>query len=453
MNELADRLSALIDARAEHHQRELDYYSGDLPRVVLADRTLPAYRQIVDQSRTPWAALVVDQAAERLRVTGFRVVTPDAADADVEADALAWDVWQGSQAEMYSEVALTTMLLHGRAYVLVEEAGDGGLPVISFEHPSTTATLSAAGGRTTIAALKRWVDGDNDVAVVWTVGGAETLVRDRRRSQAAWQPAGAELASNRTGMVPVFELRNRPDLLGGASSDLDGLYPTLDRCAQSIADRVTTQLFAAVKVRYLTGVEPDLDEDGRPTEATLRLATDRLLLIESPEARAGVFEASDLRQFIETARSDVAALAALARLPSFLLSGDLVNVSREALESLSQGMVARVEQRQTWATPALSGAMRLALRLAGDDRVSDPRTRVEPIWAPALPPSATDTAQAASTLVQAGILSATAAADLVLGLTPTERDKVRQYRRSDALDSAGVADIGALFAEPAPAEA
>ena len=35
-------------------------------------------------------------------------------------------------------------------------------------------------------------------------------------------------------------------------------------------------------------------------------------------------------------------------------------LSREALESLSQGMVARVEQRQTWASPALAGAIRMA---------------------------------------------------------------------------------------------
>lgn len=249
-------------------------------------------------------------------------------------------------------------------------------------------------------------------------------------------------------LVPMFALRNRPGLLGTYASDLDSLYSTLDRVAQSVADRLTAQLYSSTKVRYLIGVEPDLDEDGQPQESTLRLATDRLLLIENENAKAGVFDASDLRQFIEVARADIAALAAISRLPTYLMSGDLVNVSREALESLSQGMVSRVVQRQVWGTPALADGMRYALRLAGDTRVNDPRTRVEPIWAPVLPPSTKDTADAAATLVGAGILSPTAAQDMVMGLTPSERDKVAQYTRADALTAQGVQAITSLFTAP-----
>jgi hypothetical protein len=442
--EIAERLATVIDDRAGLIEKQTAYYTGERPRLVLADTRIPAYNTIVDQARTPWAELVIDQAAERLAVTGFRVLTPGTDDSDVEADTLCWDIWQASQADLYSQIAFQTMLLHASAYILVE-AGPV-LPVLSFEHPSTTAVMPSPGGRTTAAAMKRWmVDDRNETAVLWTPGSVQVLTRDRGRGT-GWT-AGESTPG--PAAVPVFAMRNRPDLLGGSASDLDGLYPTLDRAAQSIADRITTQLYAATKVRYLIGVEAEYDEDGRPTEATLSLATDRLLLIDNPEAKAGVFEASDLRQFIEVSKADISALAALSRLPTYLLSGDLVNVSREALESLSQGLVSRVEQRQVWASAALSDAMRMALGLAGDERVADPRTRVEPIWAAVVPPSPTDTAQAASVLVQAGILSPTGAQDMVLGLTPSQLEKAAQYTRSDALAQQGVSAIGSLFTDQA----
>ena len=451
MAELIDRLCKVLDDRHDDLERESEYYEGELPRLILPDRTLPSYRAIVSQARSPWAELVIDAAAERMAVTGFRVITPDRGDTDVEADTLAWDIWQASQGTMWSQAGFQTMLLHGASYLLVEEGPD--LPLLSFESPEVAATLTAPGGRGTTAAIKRWHEDDLDVAVVWTPQEAETFVRNRTRHGASWELSGIQMTTNRTGMVPMFVMKNKPDLTGDYASDLDSLYHTIDRATQSLADRITTQFFASTMVRYLIGVSPELDEDGNPTASTLKMATDKLLLIEDPEAKAGALPASDLRQFVDVSRSDISALAAISRLPSFLLSGDLVNVSAEALRSLLQGLESRVAQRQVWAAPALSQGMRLALRLAGDTRVDDPRCRVEPIWAPIIPPDIGATAQAASTLVTAGILSATGAQDSVLGMTPSEREKESQYKRSDALTAQGVASIESLFAEPTTAVA
>lgn len=438
-----------IEGRAGMIGQQSDYYTGELPRLVLSDPNIPAYSQIIGQARTPWAELVIDQAAERMQVTGFRVVTPDREDSDVEADALCWDIWENSDAGTTSGTGFQTMLLHGTCALLVEAGGDG-LPVLSFEHPSQAAVRYAPGGRAATAAVKRWIEDDGtDTAVLWTASGAVTF----RRRGADWVAGPVQDVVNRTGVVPMFAMRNRPDLLGGYRGDLDSLYPALDRAAQSTADRITTQLYASTKVRYLIGVEPEYDEDGNPTDRTLRLATDRLLLIDSPDAKAGVFDASDLRQFIEVCRSDIAALAALSRLPTYLLSGDLVNVSREALESLSEGLVARVEKRLGWSRPALSSGMRLALRLAGDERVADPRTRVVPIFAPVIAPSVAETAQAAVALVGGGVLSASAAQDMVLHMTPTEREKAAQYMREDALNAVGVTTVRDLFQGTAAVEA
>ena len=447
MAELIDRLCKVLDDRHDDIEREEDYYEGELPRLVLPDRTLPSYRAIVSQARSPWGSLVIDAASERLCVDGFRVVTPDGADADAEADKLAWDIWEHSRGEVGSQAAFQAMLLHGASYVLVEPGDD--LPLISFEHPEVAATLTAPGGRGTIAAIKRWHEDDLDVAVLWTPEGAATLVRNRARHGASWELSGTQLVTNTTGVVPMFPMKNKPDLRGGYSSDLDGLYNTIDRTTQSIADRVTTQFFASTMVRYLIGVSPELDEDGNPTASALKMATDKLLLIENPDAKAGALPASDLRQFIEVARSDISALAAISRLPSFLLSGDLINVSAEALRSLMQGLVSRVVQRQVWAAPALSDAMRLALRLAGDARATDPRTRVEVVWGDVVEPDLAAAAQSASTLTQAGVLSKTAAQEFALGLSPSQIAKYQQYERVDALNANGVAGIQSLFTAPA----
>lgn len=442
-----DALSSELDARADALALQADYYSGEKPDIVLADQSIPMYRTIVNQARTPWAQLIVDIAAERMRVTGFRVVTPESSDEDAEADSLAWDIWQGSNCTTSSTLAFREMLLHSSAGVLVEQTD--GLPSITFESPATTTVAYGPGNRSRVAAIKRWRSNNLTYVVLWTPEGAVTLTKDAGKPRANWEQAPTQLAANTFGVVPVFEMHNRPDLLGNHFSDLDGLYPAIDRTIQTAADRLTTQLYASVKVRYILGVEPEFDEAGNPTQQTLKLAVDKLVLLENENAKVGSFDASDLRQFIECYRSDISAMAAIARLPVYLLSGDLVNMSAEALKSTSDGLAARVGQRQVWASPALSGAMRLALAAAGDTRMSDPRTRVEVMWADVLPDSISDMATSAAGLVSSNVLSTTAAQEWALKLTPSQIDKFRQYRRQDDLDSQST-NLSNLFAvEPA----
>lgn len=444
---LLTALSGQLESRDTDIGHQRDYYNGILPKIALADQAIPQYRTIIDQARTPWAQLIIDSSAERMSVTGFRVITPDVTDiADAEADALAWDIWQHSDCDTTSAIAFREMLLHGVAGVLVED-GDT-VPTISFEHPSTTLVSYAPGNRGRVAAIKQWKIGDLLYAVVWTADSATTYTLDTSRARAGWTVADTQLATNRFGVVPLWEMRNRPDLLGNYYSDLDGLYPTIDRTIQTSADRLTAQLYSSVKVRYILGVDPELDSEGNPTQRTLKMAVDKLLLIEDPNAKAGQFEASDLRQFIECYRSDVSALASIARLPVHLLSGDLTNLSAEALKSIMEGLAARTAQRQVWAAPSLNGAMRLALRAAGDTRVNDPRTRVEVVWADVLPESLSSMAMAAQAVVGADVLSRTAAMEWALKLSPSQIEKYQAYRQEDAIGEQAT-NLTTLFSAPA----
>jgi hypothetical protein len=445
---LAD-LEHELEERHDDIEKEEGYYEGELPRIYLSDYSIPSYAQIVQQARTPWASLVVDVASERMRVEGFRVITPDTEDDDAEADSLAWDIWSHSGADVASQVAFREMLLHGRTYALVEDDGSG-LALVTFESAESTAVLHAPGLRSTVAGVKRWHDKrrDADAAVLWTADSVTRLQRDRRSYGAGWIPV--ETAANLLGVVPLFEMRNQPDLEGGARSDLDGLYPALDRAVQTVADRLTAQTYSSTKIRFLIGVEPEVDADGNPTARTMRMAVDRLLLIENPDAKAGTFPETDLRPLIEAARADIACIASIARLPVHLLSGDLVNLSAEALKAISDGLAARVGQRQAWAGGALSQAMRLALKVAGDTRIDDPRTRVEPVWAPVLPEALSAMAQAANILVTSGVLSNTGAMEYALGMGPSEIEKMNNYRRSDLLDQQALQGISDLFAAPEP---
>lgn len=438
-------LSEELDSRTKTLDKEDRYYRGELPRLVDADESIPNYNQIIQQAKTPWAQLVVDVAAERMAVEGFRVITPAQNDDDAEADALCWDIWSASDCHLWSQVAFRDMLLHRSAYLLVESGDGDDLPALSFESPRTTAVLRAPGGRRAAAALKRWSAGGSTVAVLWTPGGATTWTRAAGESR--WRPAEEPLAVNNTGMVPVFEMLNRPGLddASAAMTDLDGLYPALDRATQTTADRLTAQMYSSRKIRYLIGVEPEVDEDGKPTERTMRLAADRLLFIEDPNGKVGSLEETDLRPLIEAERSDVGSLASIARLPVHLLPGDLTNLSAEALSSLMDALAARIRQRHDFAGTSLQRGIRLSLEMMGDERVLDPRTRIEVIWADPQPKSLTDMATAASTLVGGGVLSKSAAQDYALSLTPTQIDKYAQLERADALTSQGVADIRSLF--------
>jgi len=179
-----------------------DYYEGD-QRVSNWLRSVRVAFQgtvlgnLLNSVNDNYMALVVDSAAERCRVQGFRF--GDGSDDE------AWRIWQANGLQSESNMLHTEAIKLGEAYWMVTPNGDS--PLITPEHPSQVIVAHAPGNRRVRqAALKKWADGDFVYANLYLpdrVLKYRSTDRQLRESTAdkRWETVGGE--SNPLGEVPV----------------------------------------------------------------------------------------------------------------------------------------------------------------------------------------------------------------------------------------------------------
>jgi hypothetical protein len=146
-------------------------------------------------------------------------------------------------------------------------------------------------------------------------------------------------------VVPVVRYENRRTITGRAIGEIEPYIPAASRIDQSVYERQVTQRFGAFRVRTAAGLErPDTDEEKRAEE--LRLTQADLLVSEDKDTKFGSLPESRLEGHIQAAMQDVRMLAAVSQTPPQFLTGDLINVSSEALAAFEAGYNRKVEQRK-----------------------------------------------------------------------------------------------------------
>jgi hypothetical protein len=357
-----ERLLTRLGYQREHLAMLWSWYRGtqDLPEVPHKYR--PAYQLMLNSSITPWARLVVDAIAERLRVQGVRSV------GNPEAAADAWTAFTRSRLNADQRLIYTEALIGGTSYASVSEPEEAGEAVVAPESAFEVTHENDPGNRRTVAgALKlypldwermqwvcelyrpeatyRWI---TETDAPRTLGEFPIDNPGRRKSRAdlTWDALGVQ--ENPTGVVPVVPFENRVDVLSGGASEIEDCIPILQRIDRTTLDRLLASHYSSFRQKWATGIEVPTDpETGKPVEP-YKLAVDRLWVNESPDGRFGTFEASDVGQYLSATDSDIAALAAISRVPAhYLMQRNLANPpSAESLIAGETGLVAKVEDRQ-----------------------------------------------------------------------------------------------------------
>jgi hypothetical protein len=376
-----DRLTSKL-ARQRTHSAELwDWYHGRQEPPAVQRRYADVYRLLLDQARTPWARLVVDTIAERLHVQGF-----NAADG-VELADQAWALFERSQMNADEWLVYTEALITGQGYLSVADVeGVGALiaPESSFEvtsepYPGARRTVAAAiklypldwTGRAWALELYR-----PEASFVWTAELARAPVEGdtsafpidegiSEKIEFEWEEGDPFETPNPLGVVPIVPFENRATILGGGVSELEDCLPVLRRIDKLTLDKMITSEFASFRQRWATGLEvPRNPETGEPIEP-FQAAVNRLWVSEDSETRFGSFEASDVGTYLKAIDADIAALAAISRVPAhYLLQSNLANPpSAESLVAAESGLVAKVRERQRRFGEAWERALRIALEL------------------------------------------------------------------------------------------
>lgn len=369
-----DRLYKKITARRPYVQLMDDYYSGNHPLPWLPEQARAEFRRILAMARSNYMGLVCDAQVERMTVEGFRI------GADATADEETWRIFQANNMDSDLDQGFLEASKCGFAYLMVgPNPKDAKTPRMSVEHPLQAIVECDPGDRRSrVAGMKTWVDDWTGEVVArlylpqyvhgWR-GKVSTTSNVPR-----WRPDG-DPQRNPVGEVPLTELLNNPQLLGGGRSELHDLTDIQDRVNKTIADRLVTQDFGAFPQKWATGY-PELNTDGTPN--TIDIGRDRMVTSDVKETRFGQWDAAPLDPYSAGKREDVKDIASRSRTPSQYLLGEMSNVNGETLKASESGLVSKVRQRFRGHEDGIEDAARMARRLAGISGAAD--ASMETIW-------------------------------------------------------------------------
>ena len=410
-----------------------DYYEGDHRLASWLRRVRRAFQgtvlgTLLDGLTDNYMQLVVDAAAERMRVQGFRFGDTEKYDAD------AWALWQANNLDGAANMLHTEAIKLGESYWLVQPNGD--TPRITCEHPSQVIVAHAPGDRTQrLAALKKWSEDGYFHANVYLPAG---VVKYRSKDKVPeGQPSNwvqLETVPNRLGEVPVIPIANNPSMLRGGRSDLAfGAISLQDQIAKTVADLLIGAEYHGLPQRVLLGVEAPRDENGRVI-SDMEGYRSRLWYFNSPDAKAHEFSQADLDGLRKSVDGFIGDLAAQTRIPIYYFRPQAIsNISAEALIGLDAGLVSKTDDKKAPFGEGHEEMMRLAFKSINpnDDRAK--ATSAETVWADTESRSHAQVVDAAMKKQALGVPFEQIMEDV--GYSPQQVDRMVAMREAEAMMS------------------
>lgn len=322
------------------------------------------YRELIARAQTPWLQLVVTAVAQNLYVDGYRP--------EKQSDnATAWQAWQANGMDARQIAVHRAALAYGYSFITVVPgtAPDGTpMPVVRGVDPSRMAAfyLDPAEDEWPAFALRA------DPAKINGSTGWRLRVYDDDK---VWQfHADGTMSKvdyvtfdvHGMGVTPVTRFANMLDLRGRTDGEVEPLIPLAGRIDQTIFDRLVVQRFSSWIVRTIAGMaKPEDPEDGRAEK--LRLKVEDILVAEDPDTKFGSLPASPLDGFIAAKDSDLHDLASVSQTPAHELTGQMVNLSAEALMAARDSANHKIAERKQVFGESHEQWLRLAAGVLGDD--------------------------------------------------------------------------------------
>jgi hypothetical protein len=186
----------------------------------------------------------------------------------------------------------------------------------------------------------------------------------------------AGIAVHGAGVCPVVRYCNALDLDGRTPGEVEPFIPLAAKINKTAYDRLLVQHYNSWKVRYVTGMaEPDDQESANRKKIQLR--QDDLLIAEDPDTKFGQLDETGLAGFIAAHQADIETLAAASQTPTHELTGQMANLSADALAAARSNLHQKITERQKNAGASHAQTLKLAAALDGhEDYAADYTARV-----------------------------------------------------------------------------
>ncbi|MGV9888382.1 phage portal protein [Streptomyces sp. NPDC003395] len=379
-----------------------------------------------------WPRIGVESLEQRLDLEAFRWA--DGSDSsDLEEIAESND--------LYDEASLAHLdaLTYGREYVAVGSGEAGDPPLITYESPLDMTMFWDARLRMATAALRESVEDGVRIATLYlqdqTVYAAETTD--------GWEVFDRDI--HNLGMVPVLRMANRQrtaDRVGKSEITPEVMAITDAACRRLMGIEVAAEFFGAPQ-RYILGASESAfqDAEGNPKSAW-DTYIGRVLALERDEngevPTVGAFTAHDPSGQTKIIDLYARIMASQLGVAPHVLGYTSDNpASADAIRYADNTQIKKAERRIRRFSATHRDAMRLALWFR-DGEPPPKERRIETVWRNPATPTLAAQVDAATKLVQAGVLPADS--DVVLemvGLNEDQRRRVAIERRRSAGAAAG----------------
>src|SRR5690606_24691722 len=327
--------------RWEQERDRLDkidrWYRWEQEPIKLPRRATPEHKVLAQMAQVPWLNLVVTATAQAMYVDGYRSSADPAGvtdDADPEKVSPPWRAWLANAMDRRQIAVHRYMLAYGYAFVRV----------LPGEDPVTGRAQSVIRGVSPRKMFALWEDPAEDDWPKYTMHVVEArtdeflvkVLDDTAQHTLLVEESGTKVSYldqpeiHDAGVCPVVRYANMLDLDGRTPGEVEPLIPLAARINKTAYDRLLTQHFNSWKVRTISGLqEPETSEDAQRTK--LQLRQDDILIAEDPDTKFGTLDETPLEGFIASYRADIETLAAVSQTPTHELTGQMANLSAEAL--------------------------------------------------------------------------------------------------------------------------
>ncbi len=383
-------------ARSKGYEQYRNYYDGKQPLTFASERYSRTFSKMVAEYTENVCPSVVDAMADRLIVNGFEEERETSVEGGVSDIARkAWEIWRQNRMDMKAGEVHQEASRSGDAYVIVWK-GEGelnGKATITVQKASNMTIRYREEGDVEAVewAGKWWREDDKHVRVNMYFANRIERWITRAPAKGSTLPKQEAFVLSDTlahpyGVVPVFHFGNNADSCSFGRSDLQDVLPIQDALNKSVADMLVTMEFAAYPQRWVTGMQIELDDQGKPKKP-FESGIDNFFSVRNEDAKFGQFDAANLEQMVAVQLRFKAAVADVTGVPTHYLQMQPTEwPSGESLKTAEARFISKITDRQTAFGNVWEDAIRLAMKIEG----MEISRRLSTLWRDASPRSDKD---------------------------------------------------------------
>ena len=443
---LAARLDGELEADLDKEGRlgkVRRYLNGDQDQPYMPKGAKAEYRHLAKRAITNWTPLISDTYAKGLFVDGYRP-------AKAATNSTAWDYWQANGLDARQGIAHRGALDYGASYTLILP-GTVQSRRVPFWRPlsplRSAAWYADPDDEFPEIGLRRKGTTTDGTRIIEIYDNESVYTFARPKDSENWILSKPE--AHGLGVVPFVRFRDRLD--GEAVGIIRPIITLQDRVNEIVFSTLIALQYASFRQRWATGLAIPEDDEGNPIEP-FQAAVDRLWVAEDEGAKFGDFAQTELSGHMQAYESTVKTLAAVSQISPNILTGDLVNLSAEALAQLQSSTQYKIGEYETVFGESWEQGFRLAALAAGDSAgTADTSAQVR--WRDTEARSLAQTVDALGKMAQMLAVPVEALWEQIPGITDQDVERWKALRESTDLLGSLVGDFQRQTAIEAPASA